>query len=319
MNILGTGSALPHLSVTNDRLSEFLETSDEWIKSRTGIAERRILSGDETILTLGAMAAERALEDAGIRKDEIDFLLCSTVQGDHITPSLACLMQGALGLDCPAIDINGACAGFPYALDMADAYIASGKTRHILIVCSEGMSRITDWTDRASCVLFGDGAGAVVVGPGTALKKTRLTSMGDMRVIHASPEPGNSPFGTAQREKAGLYMAGQEVYKFAVANSLKDIECVLDQSGLTPDDISFFLLHQANKRIIDAVRARLKQGEDKFPANIEARGNTSSASVPILLDELNRAGMLKKGDILAMSAFGAGLTTGACIIEWTKG
>ncbi|MGJ4850668.1 beta-ketoacyl-ACP synthase III [Bacillota bacterium Meth-B3] len=318
MNIWGTGSALPALSVDNERLTKFLDTSDEWIRSRTGICERRILGADETLLGLGAQAGARALEDAGVSPADVDLLICATLQGDTITPSLASLLQAQMGLPCPAFDLNAACSGFPYALNAADAFIASGKARAVLVVAAEGLSRLANWTDRSTCVLFGDGAGAVLCGPGEALKALKLTSAGAKQILYADAEPGGSPFGTKARAFAGIHMEGQEVYRFAVSSCLRDLETVIGQAGLTPDDIDCFVLHQANKRIVEAVRARLRQPEDKFPTNIERRGNTSSASIPILLDELNRAGRFKAGDRLALAAFGAGLTTGACVIEWTK-
>lgn len=315
MRILGTGSALPKKRVTNDDLAAFLDTSDEWITSRTGIRERRIIT-DESLLGLGTEAGRRALEDAGVTPGEIDYLICATATSDTKTPGLGCLLQGELGLDCGAVDLNAACAGFVYALDMADAYIASGKAGKILIICAEANSRLCDWRDRSTCVLFGDGAGACVVGEGTGYLTGRLTSKADCNVLVAWPEPGNNPFATCEHPFEPLHMSGQDVYKFAVSSSVKDIRWVCERAGVSMDEVDLFILHQANLRIVEAVRERLKQAEHKFPHNIEVRGNTSSASVPILLDELNRAGALRVGQLLVMSAFGAGLTTGACAIRW---
>ena len=317
MRILGTGSALPAYTLTNERLTEFLDTSDEWISTRTGIRSRQVMT-TETILDLAMAAGKSALENAGLQAADIDFIICSTVQGDFITPSMACLIQGELGATCGAMDINGACAGFIYGLDLADAYLKAGKARRILLVCAEGMSKMVDWTDRSVCVLFGDGAGAVVLDGGEGVFHSRLTSEGTSVPLRANAYPGNSPFLEKRDCPLGLYMDGQEVYKFAVSHSLHDIQTVTAEMGLTADDISHYLLHQANKRIVDAVKARLKQPDEKFPCNVAVRGNTSSASVPILLDEINRAGSLKKGEKLVLSAFGAGLTTGACVIEWTR-
>ena len=317
MNICGTGSSLPKFTLDNHKLTTFLDTSDEWITTRTGIHSRQVIT-DETLKGLGLEAAGRALEDAGLEAGDIDFVLCSTVQADTVTPSLACLLQGGIGAHCGALDINGACAGFVYALDLADAMIATGRARHVLVVCAEAMTRLCDWTDRSTCVLFGDGAAAVVCGPGEGFMGARLTSEGNEGVLYMRPQPGNSPFEKSPAPYTPMYMAGQEVYKFAVSTVPKDLKAVAEQAGLTPDDIDHYILHQANKRILDAVRARLHQGDEKFPSNIAVRGNTSSASLPILLDELNRAGHFKKGDLLAMSAFGAGLTTGSCILRWTK-
>lgn len=317
MRVLGTGSALPAFTLENDRLTEFLDTSDEWIRTRTGIRSRQVMT-DETILQLAARAANRALESAGIAASEIDYLLCSTVQADTVTPSLACLLQREIGAKCPALDINGACAGFIYALDFADAQLRAGKAKRMLVVSAESMSRLVDWTDRSTCVLFGDGAGAVVVDAGEGLFCASLTSEGNVDVLNYPAHSGNSPFMAHGEERRGLYMDGQEVYKFAVSHSTADLRRVAEMAQISLDGIDHYLLHQANKRIVDAVRARLKQPEEKFPTNIAVRGNTSSASIPILLDEENRKGRFRRGDLLAMSAFGAGLTTGACILEWTR-
>lgn len=317
MRILGTGSALPSYTLTNQRLTEFLDTSDEWIRSRTGICTRQIIT-DETLTQLGRHAALNALEDSGTSAADVDLIICTTVRGDTVTPSLACILQSEIGASCPALDINGACAGFIYALDMADAYLASGKARRILIVSAEGMSRLIDWTDRSTCVLFGDGAGAVVVDGGKGLFRSHLTSDGNAVPLNIIPDSGNSPFIAEHTQPRALYMDGPEIYRFAVSHSTDDLQKVASEAGLDADRIDHFLLHQANKRIVDAVRARLKQPEEKFPTNVQVRGNTSSASVPILLDEHHRVGRFHNGDMLAMSAFGAGLTTAACIIEWTR-
>lgn len=311
------GSALPALSVDNERLTTFLDTSDEWITTRTGIKSRQILT-NETLLELGAKAARAAMEDSGVRLEDIDLLICSTVKGDQLTPSLGCMLQKQVGVRCAAFDVNGACPGFIYSLDMADAYITSGKARNVLIVCAEGLSRMCDWTDRSTCVLFGDGAAAVVVGEGEGLINTYFTLESSDEYLYAYPDPGNSPFIQNAHPLRRLYMNGQRVYRFAVSHAAEDIIAVCQKCAVPLEDIDYFVLHQANKRILEAARARLKQPEEKFPHNIEARGNTASASIPILLDEMYRAGRLKKGQLLALSAFGAGLTTGAAILRWTK-
>lgn len=319
MRILGTGSAVPAYTLTNERLTEFLDTSDEWIRTRTGIHTRQIIT-DESLLELGAQAARSALENAGVDASELDFIFCTTVQADTVTPSLACLLQKEIGANCPALDVNGACAGFIYALDLADAYLKSGKARRMLIVSAEGMSRLVDWTDRATCVLFGDGAGAVVIdGEGDALH-THLTSDGNVVPLHLQPVRGNSPFlkRNGPEPNGYLYMDGPEIYRFAVSHSAADLRALVSGAGLSMEDVRYFILHQANKRIIDAVRARLKQDAEKFPSIVERSGNCSSACVPMLLDALNREGKLHSGDLLAMSAFGAGLTTGACLLRWTR-
>lgn len=318
MRILSTGSALPKLTLRNDSLTEFLDTSDEWIRTRTGICSRQVLT-DESLLELGTAAAQRALDMGCLSASDVDFLLCTTVRGDMVTPSMGCLLQAALGASCPALDLNGACAGFVYALDIADALLRAGKAQRVLIVSVEGMTRLVDWADRSTCVLFGDGAGAVVVDGGEGFFRAHLTSSGNAVPLNILPDPGNSPFAIHPEAARSLYMDGQEIYKFAVSHSAGDLQFLARVCGLEMDQISHFLLHQANKRIVDAVRSRLRQPEDKFPTNVAIRGNTSSASLPILLDEENRKGRFHPGDLIAMSAFGAGLTTGACILEWASG
>lgn len=315
MRILSTGSALPSRVVTNRELTGFLDTSDEWISTRTGIRERRVLS-DEPLSGLAARAARAALDDAKLGADAIDFIICSTVQGEWVTPALACIVQRELGATCPALDVNGACAGFVYALDLADAYLRAGKAGRVLIVCAEAMSHIVDWTRREECVLFGDGAGAVVVDGGEGLLSTRLTANGNSAPLYMRAATGNSPFQSNPVSNEYLHMAGQEVYRFAVSASAEDIRALLSENGMEPGDVDYFLLHQANLRIVEAVRTRLGQPPEKFPHNLERYGNTSSATLPILLDELNRAGAIQPGQVLAMSAFGAGLVTGACLIRW---
>lgn len=317
MRILGTGSALPKYTLTNDKLTEFLDTSDEWIRTRTGIETRQIVT-DENLTMLALGAARVALENSKVAAEDIDFLICSVILPDTLTPSLASTIQAAAGMSCPAMDINCACSGFMYSLDVADSLLKSGKAERIMIICAELMSRLLDWTDRSTCVLFGDGAGAVVVDGGENLFTARLSSQGNVEILNSRPEPGNSPFMIDPPPHSGIYMDGQEVYKFAVSHSTHDLKQVVADAGLTLDDIDCFLLHQANKRILEAVRTRLHQPQEKFPSNVEHRGNISSATIPILLDELNRAGRFKPGDILAMSAFGSGLTTGACVIRWTQ-
>lgn len=317
MRILGTGSALPAYTLTNEKLTEFLDTNDEWIRTRTGICSRQIMT-DENLVQLGREAALNALDNAGLSAEDIDFIICTTVQGDTVTPSLGCVLQKEIGANCAAVDMNGACAGFIYALDFADSMLKAGKAKRVLVISAEGMSRLCDWTDRSTCVLFGDGAGAVVVDAGENLFCARLTSDGNAVPLNILPDTGNSPFLKEHHPMRRLYMDGQEIYKFAVSHSTADLQTVIASAGISQDEVNHYLLHQANKRIVDAVRARLKQPAEKFPVNVNIRGNTSSASIPILLDEENRSGRFNNGDLLVMSAFGAGLTTGACIIRWTR-
>ncbi len=318
MNILGIGSALPDQVVTNHQLAEILDTSDEWIKTRTGISSRRVL-GESGLTRLALTAAQRALADAGIQGSELDLILVATTMGDYVFPSTACLIQKDLGAACPAMDLHAACAGFVYALETADSFIKAGKARHVLVVGSEAITRLANWEDRSTCVLFGDGAAAVVAGPGDALLACHLTAQTDSQVLYMLAEPGNNPFTKKPEEAAsGLKMLGQDVYRFAVTRSIQDLETVAEKSGIPLDQMDWVLLHQANQRIVDAVRHRLKLDPARMPGNIHRTGNTSAASVPLLLDELYRAGHLKPGHLIAMSAFGAGLVSGACVLRWGK-
>lgn len=315
MRILSTGSALPALEVTNEDLARLVDTSDEWIRTRTGIQTRRVLS-TETLVDLAAQAAQNALDGAGLAAEDIDFILLSTVQGQYITPGLACMVQQRIGAQCPCLDVNGACAGFVYALDMADAYLKAGRFRRILVMAAEALSRLCDWQDRATCVLFGDGAGAAIVENDDGLFRSRLTTKANQTALWADAQSSTCPFTQPFEVETKLHMQGQEVYKFAVSASTADIRGLMDDLSISADDVSLFLLHQANLRIVEAVRSRLKQPPEKFPTCIQHTGNISSACIPVLLDELNRAGRLSRGDILLLSGFGAGLVTGTCVLCW---
>ncbi|MBQ3476887.1 MAG: ketoacyl-ACP synthase III [Clostridia bacterium] len=315
MRILGTGSALPKKVVTNDDLAGFLDTNDEWISTRTGIRERRVLSV-ETLQSLAEAAGRAALENAGVAPEDIDCVLVSTVQAETMSPALACDVQPALGLKCMGMDLNGGCTGFIAALAVAEGLIASGRARRLLVISAEALSRFADWTDRSTCVLFGDAAGAAVVGEGEGVEDIRFDSEPRHEVLCAHTPPGNSPFAVDPAPAHYLKMQGQEVYKFAVSHSLRDIRQMLEAHELKPEDVDFYALHQANMRILEAVRTRLKVEEERFPHNIERTGNTSSATIPVLLDELNRAGRLKPGCRLILNAFGAGLCTGTALVRW---
>lgn len=317
MKIIGTGSAHPSLVVTNKMLENFLETSDEWIVSRTGIKERRLIT-NEKLEDLAVEAAKNAMENAGVTPEEIDFLIVSNVSNEYDTPSLSCVIQGMLGMKCPCFDINCACSGFVYALDIAESFLATKDLRNILIVCAEEPSRMVDWKDRSQCVLFGDGAGAAVVTKGDDLKAIRLNTVSKVDPLWQKKVMQPTPFVTKEEKGGPLVMVGQDVFKLAVSSSIDDIDKVLKNAGMSPEDIDMFVLHQANIRIIDSIRHFSKQDKSKFPINVDKYGNTSSATIPILLDELNRGGKLKNGDMLLMSAFGAGFTTGACILRWSK-
>ena len=317
MKIIGTGSAHPQCCVTNTMLEQFLETNDEWITERTGIKERLVISS-EKLEDLAVIAANKALEDANLTAADIDFIICSNVVNEYVTPALSCIIQGKIGATCPTLDINAACAGFIFAMDMAEDKIRCKKAKNILIVCAEEPSRMVSWQNRSTCVLFGDGAGAAVVSEGDELKAIRLTtsSLTDVLYYQRSLEP--TPYITKEENYEPLVMRGREVFKHAVTNSCRDIRKLLNQTGLQAEDIKYYVLHQANRRIIDAIRNFLGVDEERVPHNVERYGNISSAALPALLDELNREGKLQKGDKLVFSAFGAGFTTGACVIEWAK-
>ena len=317
MRIIGTGSAHPKRTLTNDDLSKMMDTSDEWIRERTGICTRQIIT-DELLEDLAAEAAQKALDDAGIAAEELDYIICSNVVNEYVTPSIASIVEGKIGAICPCVDLNAACTGFIYAIDFAEALLQTGRASNILVMAAEEPTRMVDWTDRSTCVLFGDGAGAMVVTRGEELRAIKVSSVSNTDVLHYKRKLEPTPFITKEEEHIPLFMAGQEVFKTAVTSAQRDLLSVFAEAGLTKDDISYYILHQANFRINDFIRHRFDLSADKFPINVDKYGNSSSASVPMLLDELNRTGQLKNGDLLAFSAFGAGFTSGACIIEWNK-
>ena len=318
MKILGTGSALPKKVVTNDDLAQVMDTSDEWIKSRTGI-EKRHIAVEETTTSMAVEAAKKAIEAAKISVLDIDLIICATVSSDYIFPTLACEVQAAVGAKrATAFDIGAGCSGFLFALATADAYFRTGRFHNALIMGAETLSKMMDWGDRSTCVLFGDGAGAAIV----SAEKNQLLSM----VQGSDGESGmalkcdNRPVNNLYRQLgAQTYsyteMNGSEVYKFAVRTVPAAISEALEQAKVPADDVKLYLLHQANRRIIEAVAKRLGQSLDKFPMNLQECGNISAASVPILLDKVCRDGMLQVGDKIVLAGFGAGLTWGACVFH----
>lgn len=316
--IAGTGSALPGYIMTNDDLSRFVDTSDEWITSRTGIKRRHIVSGDENAVTLAARAAGNALENAGVKPEEIQLVLAATSSAGTNFPGVACQVCKELGIkDAPAMDLSAACSGFIFSLNTAHAYIQSGIYEKILIIGVDTLSKVVDWKDRSTCVLFGDGAGAcVAVKAEEGILNISQHSDGSKGEVLRSEAARLETPAAPGTETLPLQMDGQAVFKFAVKTVPECIRELLDGQGFTCEDVKYFVLHQANSRIIQSVAKRLHMPEDRFPMNLYNYGNTSAASIPVLLDELNRNGKLNRGDLLVMSGFGAGLTWGGTLLKW---
>ena len=316
--IEGTGRALPAYRITNEELSNYVDTSDEWIRSRTGIGSRFLAGEEEDAVTLAQKAAENALKNGGTDPTEIDLVLAATSSAGCNFPGVACQVCGRLGIQgAAAMDISAACSGFIFALNTAHAYIRTGFYRKVLVIGVDTISRITDWTDRSTCVLFGDGAGACVVGEAEdgILEISQHSNGGKGSVLVSQAAKAPTPVSEAVPEKL-LHMDGREVFKFAVKTVPECVCELLDKGGKDLKEVKYVLLHQANRRIISSVAKRLGESEEKFPVNVEQYGNTSAASIPILLDELNREGKLERGDLLLMSGFGAGLTWGGTLLHW---
>ena len=314
--IIGTGKYIPDYSVDNNMISQYVETSDEWIKQRVGIASRYI-STKYTTNEMGAFAAKDAMEQCGVTADEIDLIIASTCSSEYACPTVAGFVQKEIGADCPVFDINSACSGFLFCLETAAMYMNSGKYKKVLVVGSERISRLLDWGDRSTCVIFGDGAGAAVLEAEDGhYLASKLFTKGDTEIIEIPLDIGNSPFYKGEAKKPAIKMLGQETFKFAVNSIVNDCLEVLDAAGLSVKDVDHFVPHQANSRIINYAAKRLGVPEEKFVSIISEYGNTSSSSVPMALDVLNRSGKLKRGDIVVMSAFGGGLSSAACVIKW---
>lgn len=323
--ILGMGSSLPNKVITNCDLEKIVDTSDEWITKRTGISERRVLEEDVPTYKLGVEAAKKALEDAGLEAEELDLIIVTTVTPDYLTPSMACLIQSEIGATkAAAFDLNAACSGFIYGMSVANQFIKSGFYKHILIVGCEGLSKVTDWKDRNTCVLFGDGAGAAVFGPveeGYGIITTYTGAAGELGKSLTLPccfiGPEDIELRTGENKKV-IWMDGGEVFKFAVKIMEHGSRKVLEDSGLTIDDIKLIIPHQANIRILEGAAKRLKVPDDKVFSNLNKYGNISSASIPLGLDEAYREKLFSKGDNLILVGFGGGLTWGSAIIKWNK-
>ena len=314
--IAGTGFALPKKVVTNDELSKYVETSHEWIVTRTGIEERRILS-EESLTELAVVAAKMAMENAKVKAEEVDLIICATIRGDTITPSLACTVAENIGCTAPAFDINAACVGLIYAMEIADSFMSTGKAKNVLIITAEAMSKLLDWTDRSTCVLFGDGAGAMLLKEGKGRLACSIQSVASNgSIVMPNTEGLNSPFNRQQQEQMILHMDGGEVYKFAVSAFAKRCEEVCEQAGITPAEIDWILPHQANLRIIDAALKKMGVDKDRALTNIQKYGNMSATSIMVLLAEEVQKGRFKRGDKLLLVSFGAGLTSGAVLLEY---
>ncbi len=324
VGIIGIGSALPAKVVTNFDLEKFLDTSDEWIRTRTGISERRI--AEEGVITsdLAARAAEKAMAEAGITADQVEMIIVATATPDAPLPATACYVQAKLGaVNAAALDVAAGCTGFIYGLVVGSQFVRSGAYRHVLVIGAEVLSRILDWTDRSMCVLFGDGAGAVVLGPvdeDSGILSFKLGSDGHMADMLAIPAGGVRRPASLETVKAGLHYArmlsGNETFKFAVRVMGEVTQQALDAAGLTREDLDFLIPHQANWRIIDAARKRFCLPEERVVVNINRYGNMSSASIPVAMEEAVRDGRLKRGDLVALVGFGAGLTWGAAIVRY---
>lgn len=321
IRIIGTGSYLPKKVADNHFLSTIVDTDDEWIRQRTGIKERHLSNGKEGTTYMATHAAEAALENAGITADELDMIIVATVSADTYVPSTSCQVQGAIGaIRATCFDLNAACSGFLFAMNTAYAYIEMGMAKTILIIGAETLSREVDWSDRSSCILFGDGAGAAIMrqeeGKGGLIASVTGSDGSQGDVLTCKGRGIQNPFHQSKRKKDYLRMEGQAVFRFAVTMVPRCIKQILKKTGYDTEDIKFFVLHQASVRILELIAKRLKVDIDKFPMNLDRYGNTSSASIPILLDELNRNNLLEPGDKIVLSGFGGGLTWGAVLIEW---
>lgn len=323
VSIIGTGSYVPEKSVSNDELSQIVDTSDEWISTRTGIRSRRISQG-ETTSDMAVKAAAKAIEDSGISPEEIDLIIVGTITPDNFTPAVACEVQDRIGaINATAFDISAACSGFIYAVNIATQFIKTGQSKTVLVIGSEVISKILDWKDRSTCVLFGDGAGAAIL---RSSDKKGVISIctgtdGKLRDVLKCPALNvKNPYVTDNDSINNnvLSMDGKEVFKFAGRIIIESIKKVLDGTGYTLDDIKYIIPHQANLRIIEYAAKKLKLNEGNFYINLDRYGNTSAASVAIAMDEMSRNGLLKAGDKIIVLGFGAGLTWGAALIEWNK-
>jgi len=318
--IAGTGSYLPERILTNADLEKMVETSDEWIVSRSGIRERHIAADDETTSDLAYHASLKALEAAGLGADEIDLIIVGTTTPDIVFPSTACLLQEKLGVGgCGAFDVNAACSGFIFALSVADQFIRAGTVKNVLVVGAETLTRLVDWTDRSTCVLFGDGAGAVVLQADSeaGILSTHLHSDGAKKELLICPVGVSKGFDVdAPNAGVKIHMAGSEVFKHAVKALDSVVDEALHANGLSKTDLDWLIPHQANLRIIEATAKRLSMSMDQVILTVHKTGNTSSGSVPLALDEAVRSGKIQRGQLLLLEAFGGGFTWGSALIRY---
>jgi len=321
--IIGTGSYVPDKTVTNDDLAALVDTSDEWIYTRTGIKQRHISTGEDTS-DLAYEASIRALASAGIPASELDLIICATITPDSFMPSVACTVQHRLGaIKAAAFDLAAACTGFVYAIAVAAAFVRSGIYGKILVIGAETLSKTIDWSDRSTCVLFGDGAGAVVIASSAGdkgISAIRLLSDGsrsDCLTLPALPL-ANPYVNSGQNQRSYISMKGQEVFKFAVRTIVELINDILKEAELTMDEIRHVIAHQANYRIIEQAAKALEMPVEKFYVNIDKYANTSAATIALALDEMNKAGLLVKKDKIILIGFGGGMTSGAILLEWSK-
>lgn len=323
--IIGLGSYVPERVLTNFDLEKMVDTTDEWIVSHTGMRERRIAAPEQATSDLALAAGQAAVADAGLAPTDLDLVIVSTITPDMFFPSVSSLVQGALGAtNAGAFDVGIGCTGFVYALATATAYIKAGLARHVLVIGAETLSRIVNWEDRATCVLFGDGAGAVVVGPaepGEGIMDFELWSDGTASDYLKVPAGGSRRPVDAQvlAEKANLlYMEGHEVFKMAVRGCPDVAEAAMKKAGVTHEDIDWAIFHQANRRIIEAAARRLDIPDDRVICDVEKYANTSAATIPLAMDELYKEGKLKTGHIILLAGFGAGFSLAAGLLKWTK-
>ncbi|MCH1978315.1 ketoacyl-ACP synthase III [Lawsonibacter sp. OA9] len=315
--ILGTGSYLPEHIMTNDDIAQLVDTSDEWIRERTGIKKRHLT--DQGTVSMAAEAVKKALEAAATSVEELDMILFATVTPDYLFPSAACQLQDSIGAEnAVCMDINAACSGFVFALNTAASYIQSGIYGKILVVGAETLSKIVDWEDRSTCILFGDGAGAAVVGADeTGIECMDMGCDGSKgMVLYCEGNPLQNPLVSHTPDGRKMHMDGQAVFKFAIRKVPETIRRVLEKSGTDIKEIDHFIMHQANRRILASAAKALKIPNEKMPMNMDGCGNIAAASIPILLDEYSRSGKIKKGDKLILCAFGGGLSWGSTLMTW---